>query len=155
MLFWKLCQGLLSCRIYDTAQADFSYCYNESHTVLHLFLFRDTCMLVQRWRSSVCHWLTAVAMATHAGSASFPGIRIAVGTRPGGSALPSRLDTMSHLGMIRCDVYMSWQDEKTVLIKKCKNAMSLRSDLKHKSAIKVITPCVLTDRWPRGDENYL
>lgn len=61
-------------------------------------------MLVQRWRSSDCHWLIAAAMATLAGSAFFPGIRIAVGTRPGESALPSRLDTMSRPGMIRYDV---------------------------------------------------
>lgn len=61
-------------------------------------------MLVQRWRSSDCHWLTAVAMATHAGSAFFPGILTAAGTGPGGSASPSRLDTMSRLGMIRYDV---------------------------------------------------
>jgi len=43
-------------------------------------------------------------MATHAGSASFPGIRTAAGTRPGGGASPSRLDTTSQLGKFRDDV---------------------------------------------------
>lgn len=43
-------------------------------------------------------------MATLAGSASFPGIRTAAGTEPGGSASPSRLDTTSQPGMIRYDV---------------------------------------------------
>lgn len=61
-------------------------------------------MLVQPWKSSDCHWLTAIAMATHAGSASFPGIRTAAGTRRGGSASPSRLDTTSRLGKLSCDV---------------------------------------------------
>lgn len=61
-------------------------------------------MLVQRWRSSDCHWLTVVAMATRAGSACFPGIHTAAGTGPGGSASPSRLDTTSLLGMSRYDV---------------------------------------------------
>lgn len=69
-----------------------------------LLLLRDTCTLLQRWRSSDCRWLTVVAMVTRAGSASFPGIRTAAGTGPGGSAFPSRLDTTSPLGMIRYDV---------------------------------------------------
>lgn len=61
-------------------------------------------MSVQPWRCSDCRWLTAAAMATHAGSASFPGIHTVAGTRPGGSASPSRLDTTSRLGKFRCDV---------------------------------------------------
>lgn len=43
-------------------------------------------------------------MATLAGSASFPGIRTAAGTGPGGSASPSRPDTTSQLGMIGYEV---------------------------------------------------
>lgn len=61
-------------------------------------------MLGQPWKSSGCHWLTAIAMATHAGSASFPGIHTAAGTRPGGSASPSRLDTTPRMGKLRRDI---------------------------------------------------
>lgn len=61
-------------------------------------------MLERRWRSSGCPWLTAVAMETLAESAFFPGIRIAAGIGPGGSASLSRLDTTSRLGMISYDV---------------------------------------------------
>lgn len=61
-------------------------------------------MLARRWRSSDCRWPTAVAMATRAGSASFPGIRTAAGTGPGEGASPSRLDTTSPLGTIGYDV---------------------------------------------------
>lgn len=61
-------------------------------------------MLLQRWRSSDCLWLTAVAMVTPAESASFPGIHTVAGTSPGGSASPSHPRTIPQLGMIRCDV---------------------------------------------------
>lgn len=61
-------------------------------------------MLVQRWRSSGCHWLIAVAMVTLVGSASSPEIRTAAGTGQGGSALPSHLDTMSQPGITKYDV---------------------------------------------------
>lgn len=128
----------------------------KRHSLLHLFLFRDTCMLVRRWRSSDCRWLTVVAMATRAGSASFHGIRTAAGTGPGGSASPSRLDTTSRLGMMWCHCCLFLHEpttEERTLISNFKNTLSLQPDLKHKYAIKEITSCVLTDNhWPRGDE---
>lgn len=61
-------------------------------------------MLEQPWRFSGCHWLTAVAMVTHAGIASFPGIRTVAGTKPGESVSPFRPDTTRRMGKPRADV---------------------------------------------------